>query len=172
MNIPGKHPCGPKSLVMFKRRWAVTRDTMVHTYRHTHLLFFVHVGYEVDGEVGDGRLESVAVVKTISLTGELTVKTITHQPDELRKSAGKEGGREGGGREREREREGEREREREREGGREYTKSCMYMYMHIIYGCVHAHGKCPIFLFNLSLANYKQTTSLSSLCNSNSAIKL
>jgi hypothetical protein len=48
---------------------------------HTHLLFFVHVRYEVDGEAGNGRLESVTVVKTIGLTGELTVKTITHKPD-------------------------------------------------------------------------------------------
>ena len=63
-----------------KRCWAVTRDTMEHTDTHTHLLFFVHVRYEVDGEVGDGRLEPVAVVKAISLTGELRVKTITHQP--------------------------------------------------------------------------------------------
>jgi hypothetical protein len=50
----------------------------VRTY--THLLLFVHVRYEVDGEAGNGRLQSVAVVKTISLIGELTVKTITHKP--------------------------------------------------------------------------------------------
>ena len=28
--IPGKHPCGPKSLGMFKRPWALTRDTTVY----------------------------------------------------------------------------------------------------------------------------------------------
>ena len=26
--IPGKHPCGPKSRCMFKRPWALARDTM------------------------------------------------------------------------------------------------------------------------------------------------
>ena len=29
--IPGKRLCGPKSLVMFKRPWALTQDTTVHT---------------------------------------------------------------------------------------------------------------------------------------------
>ena len=29
--IPSKHPCGPKSLVMFKRPWALTWDTTVST---------------------------------------------------------------------------------------------------------------------------------------------
>ena len=27
--IPGKRPCGPKSQVMFKRPWVLTRDTTV-----------------------------------------------------------------------------------------------------------------------------------------------
>ena len=29
--IPGKHLCGPKSRMMFKRPWALTRDTTVST---------------------------------------------------------------------------------------------------------------------------------------------
>ena len=29
MYIPSKRPCGPKSRVMFKRPWALTRDTTV-----------------------------------------------------------------------------------------------------------------------------------------------
>ena len=29
--VPGKHPCGPKSRCMFKRPWALTRDTAVYS---------------------------------------------------------------------------------------------------------------------------------------------
>ena len=50
-------------------------------YIHTYLLLFIHVRYEVDSEVCDGRLEPVAIVNTLSLTGELTMKTITNQPN-------------------------------------------------------------------------------------------
>ena len=42
--IPGKHPCGPKSRVMLKPPWALTRDSMVHTgvlsgYKVVHYCF-------------------------------------------------------------------------------------------------------------------------------------
>ena len=30
--IPDKHPCGPKSRVMFNRPWALTRDTTVYIH--------------------------------------------------------------------------------------------------------------------------------------------
>ena len=30
--ILGKRPCGPKSRVMFKRQWTLTRDTTVHVH--------------------------------------------------------------------------------------------------------------------------------------------
>ena len=34
--IPGKHPYGPKSQVMFNRPWMFTQDSMVHKHTHTH----------------------------------------------------------------------------------------------------------------------------------------
>ena len=46
--IPGKRPCGPKSRVMFKHPWALTRDTTVHVYvcwQHLPPLIFVLHGW-------------------------------------------------------------------------------------------------------------------------------
>ena len=36
--IPGKRPCGPKSRVMFKRPWALTRDTAVYIPYKTEIV--------------------------------------------------------------------------------------------------------------------------------------
>ena len=40
--IPGKRPCGPKSRVMFKRPWLLTRDTMV-IYVHVWRYYYFNV---------------------------------------------------------------------------------------------------------------------------------
>ena len=55
----------------------------MHYMCHIHLFFFIHVWDEVHSEVGDGRLEPVAIVDPLSLSGKLIVETVTHQGHKL-----------------------------------------------------------------------------------------
>ena len=61
--IPGKRPCGPKSLVMLKRPWALTRDTTVIKFSLYCRLLMVKRRYQGDCGAKQQLLDTMPLVE-------------------------------------------------------------------------------------------------------------